>query len=99
MTKKVINDKRNRLLFKKFELKHISIKTLANDSKISANLRHKFNLELNELPRNCSITRIRNRCIITGRSRGVYKKLKISRILAKEYINSGLLPGYTKSSW
>ena len=99
MTKKIIKDKQNRQKFKKYELKHLALKILANNTKIDTKSRHTFNLQLAKLPRNCSITRIHNRCIFTGRAHGIYKKLKISRILAREFISSGLLPGFTKSSW
>jgi small subunit ribosomal protein S14 len=51
------------------------------------------------LPKNSSKIRIRNRCEITGRPHGVYRKLKISRIALREMASSGKIPGMTKSSW
>jgi small subunit ribosomal protein S14 len=56
-------------------------------------------LKLAELPRNSSATRIRNRCEMTGRPRGVYRKHKISRIALRELGSKGMIPGLLKSSW
>jgi len=56
-------------------------------------------LKLAEMPRNSAKVRIRNRCEITGRPRGFYRKLKVSRIALREMANSGLIPGMVKSSW
>jgi small subunit ribosomal protein S14 len=55
--------------------------------------------KLAELPRNSSAVRYRNRCELTGRARGVYRKFKMSRIALREYASAGLLPGVTKASW
>jgi small subunit ribosomal protein S14 len=56
-------------------------------------------MKLQSLPRNGAKERIRNRCQLSGRSRGVYKKFMISRIVFREMAHKGLLPGVTKSSW
>ena len=56
-------------------------------------------LKLAEMPRNSSATRIRNRCELTGRSRAVYRKFRLSRVMLRELGNKGLIPGLTKSSW
>ena len=56
-------------------------------------------LKLARLPRNSSPTRIRNRCEVTGRPRGFYRKMKMSRIALRELGNQGLIPGLVKSSW
>ena len=55
--------------------------------------------ELNKLPKNSSPTRLRNRCLLTGRARGYLRKFKLSRLCFREMANSGLIPGITKSSW
>lgn len=55
--------------------------------------------KLAEMPRNSSATRIRNRCELTGRSRGYYRKFHVSRIALRELGNQGLIPGITKASW
>ena len=54
---------------------------------------------LNKLPKNSSPVRLRNRCQITGRSRGCLKKFKLSRLCFREMANSGLIPGVVKASW
>ena len=56
-------------------------------------------LKMAELPRNGNPTRIRNRCELTGRSRGYYRKFRLSRIMLRELANKGLIPGVVKSSW
>lgn len=55
--------------------------------------------KLAEMPRNSSATRIRNRCELTGRARGYYRKFHVSRIALRELGNQGLIPGITKASW
>ena len=61
--------------------------------------RFKMQSKLNELPRDSSKIRIRNRCKLTGRTRGVYRKFGLSRIKIRELSMSGALPGVVKSSW
>ena len=61
--------------------------------------RFEARLKLAELPRNSSAARIRNRCEVSGRSRSVYRKMKMSRIALRELGNKGLIPGLVKSSW
>lgn len=56
-------------------------------------------IKLSELPRNSSKVRVHNRCALTGRSRGYYRKLKMSRIKLRELANEGMIPGMVKSSW
>ena len=55
--------------------------------------------KLSTLPRNSSMTRVRNRCIVTGRSRSVYRWARMSRLTIREMIAAGLFPGWSKSSW
>lgn len=55
--------------------------------------------KLAEMPRNSSATRVRNRCLLTGRARGYYRKFQVSRIALRELGNLGLIPGITKASW
>ena len=69
------------------------------NKKISLDERFQAQLKLSKLPRNSSRTRIKNRCEITGRSHGVYRKLKVSRIALRELTLSGKIPGMVKSSW
>ena len=92
------NLKRIRLV-KKFEKKRQSLKKIINNKKLPLNERFNAQLKLAKLPRNSAKTRIRNRCEITGRPHGVYRKLKISRIALRELASKGVIPGMTKSSW
>jgi small subunit ribosomal protein S14 len=55
--------------------------------------------KLAEMPRNSSLTRVRNRCLVSGRSRGYYRKFQVSRIALRELGNFGMIPGITKASW
>ena len=75
------------------------LKAIANDESLPLEERFQARLKLAELPRNSSPTRIRNRCEVTGRPRGVYRKLKMSRIALRELGSLGLIPGLVKSSW
>ena len=61
--------------------------------------RFKAQLKLSAMPRNSSSTRVRNRCMITGRGRGYYRKFGISRIMLREMASRGLMPGVRKASW
>ena len=56
-------------------------------------------MKLNKLPKNSAKIRVRNRCEISGRPHGVYRKLKISRIALRDMASAGKIPGITKSSW
>ena len=86
-------------LVKKFSKKREALKKIVKNRKLTLDERFKAQLKLAKLPRNSSKTRIRNRCEITGRPHGVYRKLRISRIALRELASSGKIPGMTKSSW
>ena len=86
-------------LIKKFSKKREYLKSKAKDENISLEERMLFQKKLNDLPRNSSSIRHRNRCEITGRSRGVYRKFGLSRIKIRELSMTGDLPGVVKSSW
>ena len=75
------------------------LKAIAMDKTKPMEERFAASLKLAELPRNGSATRIRNRCEVTGRPRGVYRKVKMSRIALRELGSKGLVPGLVKSSW
>jgi len=92
------NLKRIRLV-KKFEKKRSALKKIINNKKLPLSERFNSQLKLAKLPRNSAKIRIRNRCEITGRPHGVYRKLKISRIALRELASKGIIPGMTKSSW
>lgn len=79
---------------KRAELKAIIMnKTVAPEERFAAQLK------LAQMPRTSSATRIRNRCMITGRARGYYRKFGVSRIMLREMASSGLIPGVRKASW
>jgi small subunit ribosomal protein S14 len=86
-------------LVKKYTAKREALKAVAADDSKSLEERFEARLKLAELPRNSSPTRYRNRCDVTGRPRGFYRKLKMSRIALRELGNSGQVPGLVKSSW
>jgi len=86
-------------LSKKFMKKRKSLKDIINNKTLPLAERFDAQLKLAKLPRNSAKTRIRNRCEITGRPHGVYRKLRISRIALRELVAQGKIPGMTKSSW
>ena len=86
-------------LSKKFSKKRESLKKIIKNKKLPLDERFAAQLKLAKIPRNSAKTRIRNRCEITGRPHGVYRKLKISRIALRDLASSGKIPGMTKSSW
>ena len=86
-------------LIKKFKSKREILKSKIKDKTISLDERIIFQNKLNELPRNGSAIRHRNRCEITGRPRGNYRKFGLSRIKLRELSMAGDLPGVVKSSW
>ena len=86
-------------LSKRYAKKRAELKKIINNKKLPLSERFEDQLKLNKLTKNSSKIRIRNRCEITGRPHGVYRKLKISRIALREMASSGKIPGMTKSSW
>jgi small subunit ribosomal protein S14 len=101
MSKKSVNlrnEKRKKMAQRQFALRK-ELREKAIDFKLSDEERDAARTKLQSLPRNGSAGRVRNRCQLTGRSRGVYKKFMISRIVFREMAHKGLLPGVTKSSW
>ena len=86
-------------LAKKFLKKRESLKKIIKNKKLPLEERFAAQLKLAKIPRNSSKVRIRNRCEITGRPHGVYRKLKISRIALRDLASKGKIPGMTKSSW
>jgi small subunit ribosomal protein S14 len=95
----VNRNERVKKLVKQYAAKRDELKKLANDQSIPLEERFDARLKLAELPRNSSKTRVRNRCEVTGRPRGYYRKLKMSRISLRDLGSHGLIPGLVKSSW
>ena len=86
-------------LSKKFSKKRAMLKKIIKNKKLPLTERFDAQLKLAKIPRNSAKTRIRNRCEITGRPHGVYRKLRISRIALRDLASKGKIPGMTKSSW
>ena len=86
-------------LAKKYEKKRAALKKIIKNKKLELSERFAAQLKLNKLPKNSSKVRIRNRCEISGRPHGVYRKLKISRIALRKLGLEGKIPGMVKSSW
>ncbi|MEG6509802.1 30S ribosomal protein S14 [Methyloligella sp. 2.7D] len=98
-TSMVERDKKRRRLAKEYNTRRTRLKQIASDRSLPAEERFAARLKLAELPRNASPVRIHNRCEVTGRPRGYYRKLKLSRIMLRELGSNGLIPGMVKSSW
>jgi small subunit ribosomal protein S14 len=98
-TSAIEKNNRRRALAKKYAAKRAELKAKAIDQSLSDQDRFAARLKLAKLPRNSSPTRIRNRCEISGRPRGFYRKLKMSRIALRQMGNDGKIPGMVKSSW
>ena len=92
------NERRKKLVAKTAP-RYAKLKAIADDESKDETERLIARLKMAELPRNGNPTRIRNRCELTGRSRGFYRKFRLSRIMLRELANKGLIPGVTKSSW
>ena len=92
------NNKRIKLSDKLYK-KRMKLKKIIMDKKLSLEERFKAQQKLAKLPRNSAKVRVMNRCQITGRPHGVYRKLKISRIALRQLGLEGKIPGMVKSSW
>jgi small subunit ribosomal protein S14 len=86
-------------LVAKFAKRHAELKALANDMKKSGEERYAARLELQKLPRNAYPTRLRNRCELTGRPRGTFRKFGLARSKIRELAFKGDIPGIVKASW
>jgi small subunit ribosomal protein S14 len=92
------NKKRERLA-KQYAAKRARLKAIAENDQLPMEERFTARLKLAELPRNSSRVRIRNRCELSGRPRGVYRKFKLSRIALRDLASTGQIPGMVKASW
>jgi len=101
MAKKSSIEKNNRRrkLAKKYSGRRSRLKEIAQNKSLPMEERFAAALKLAQVPRNSSKTRIRNRCEVTGRPRGFYRKLKMSRIALRDLGSRGVIPGLVKSSW
>ncbi len=92
-------DRHRRRMVKKFAARRNALKAIAKDGSLSNEERFQARLKLAALPRNSSPTRVCNRCLVTGRPRGYYRKLRMSRIALRDLASRGQIPGMVKSSW
>lgn len=93
------NNLRKQRLAKRFAARRQRLLEVANDRQRPMEERFEARLRLAALPRNGAVVRVRNRCEVTGRPRGFYRKMKMSRIAVRELGNRGMIPGLVKSSW
>jgi|ERR671910_3614215 small subunit ribosomal protein S14 len=92
------NERRRRMV-QRYAAKRAQLKKITQDLSLPMEERFAAQLKLAELPRNSARIRIRNRCEVTGRPRGYYRKLRMSRIALRDLSSQGLIPGMVKSSW
>jgi len=92
-------EQKREILVAKYAKKHAELTAVANDAKRSDQERYAARLELQKLPRNANPTRLRNRCEITGRPRGTFRKFGLSRSKIRELAFKGDIPGVIKASW
>ena len=98
-TSMIERNKKRQLLAKKYASRRATLKARADDQSLPVEERFQARLKLAELPRNSAPNRVRNRCEVSGRPRGYYRKLRMSRIALRELSSNGLVPGMVKSSW
>ena len=90
---------RRKMLVKRADNRRRALKKIISSKEMSIEDRIMATLKLAEMPRNSSPTRVRNRCLLTGRPRGYHRKFGLSRIALRDLGSSGLIPGIIKSSW
>lgn len=95
----IAKNKRREQMVAKYASKRAKLKAMANDPALPIDEQFKARLKLAELPRNSAPTRVRNRCGLTGRPRGYYRKFNLSRIAVRQLGSHGQIPGLVKSSW
>ena len=96
---KIVNNQHKIRLSNRLFEKRKSLLEKINDTTLSFEERQEYRLKLEKLPKNSNRIRIRNRCNVTGRPRGVYRKFGLSRITFRELALKGLIPGVSKASW
>jgi small subunit ribosomal protein S14 len=92
-------NERRKAMVKQYAAKYAKLRAIADNTELDETERLIARLKMAELPRNANPTRIRNRCMVTGRPRAYYRKFKIARVMLRELANKGMIPGVTKSSW
>ena len=98
--KSVINrELKRREMVAKYAVKRAQLSAIIGDSKLADEERDAARMKLQALPRNSSPVRLRNRCALTGRPRGTFRKFGLGRIKVREYAMRGEIPGIVKASW
>ena len=92
------NEKRREMV-KKYAAKRVALLAVVNDASRTDEERFEARLKFQALPRNSSPVRLRNRCKLTGRPRGVYRKFGLGRSKLRDFVMRGEVPGMTKASW
>ncbi len=92
-------DQKRRKTVKRFSAKRAELMAIINDQKLSPEDRYEARLRLQKLPRDASPVRLRNRCALTGRPRGVYRKFGLGRSKLRDIAMRGEIPGVIKASW
>ena len=95
----VEREKKRQKLVAQYAARRAALKEVINDQSKPMEERFRASLKLAQLPRNSSVTRLHNRCQLTGRPHAYYRKLKVSRIMLRELGSFGQIPGLVKSSW
>ncbi|HVS26661.1 MAG TPA: 30S ribosomal protein S14 [Burkholderiales bacterium] len=98
-TSVVNRELKRRAVVKKFAVKRAELLALISNMRLSEEERHQARLKLQQLPRNSSPVRLRNRCALTGRPRGYYRKFGLGRNKLREIAMRGEIPGIIKASW
>lgn len=98
-TSLINREQKRRALVKKYAAKRAALVADINNTKLSDEIRQQARLKLQTLPRNANPTRLRNRCAMTGRPRGVYRKFGLGRNKLRETVMRGEVPGVIKASW
>ncbi|HEV7613471.1 MAG TPA: 30S ribosomal protein S14 [Steroidobacteraceae bacterium] len=98
-TNMLMREIKRRKIAKKYATRRAELKELIRDPKTGAEAREAAQTKLQRQPRDAAQTRQRNRCSITGRSRGVYRKFGLARTKLREAANRGEIPGLSKASW
>ena len=98
-TSQINRNKKREKLVALYAAKRAALKAKAEDMKVPPEERLEARLKLAKLPRNSSKVRIHHRCELSGRPKGYYRKVKMSRIALRSLSNFGQIPGMTKASW
>ena len=94
-----LRDQKRRKTVKKFAARREQLRALINNQKLSPEERYEARLKLQKLPRDASPVRLRNRCALTGRPRGVFRKFGLGRLKLRDIAMRGEIPGVIKASW